>query len=156
MNCVRSLSDSPGTAKPPSSPPAAAPMPDEIGTAAALCWYSDRAHWTVARTLGISRRTLTRWKARPDFQAAYTAAMVVWHVVMDTEVARRDEERKGGGPLVASLSATRRALAASCGVAEQGILGMASTCWRGAKGDACGYQIAGVGSSPPRKTRPVS
>ena len=55
------------------TPPHLPPTPHEVGMAAALC-YQDRENDTrIARRLGISRRTLVRWKRRPEFVAAVAA-----------------------------------------------------------------------------------
>jgi hypothetical protein len=54
------------------------PTPEEVGTAAALCWLADRNEGEVTRALGITRRTLARWKHRPEFVAAFLAARLAW------------------------------------------------------------------------------
>jgi hypothetical protein len=54
------------------------PTPEEIGTAAALCWLKDRNEDEVTQALGITRRTLARWKHRPEFQPAFLAARIAW------------------------------------------------------------------------------
>ena len=46
------------------------PWPAQIAAAAELRYSSRRPDAEVARELGISRRTLLRWKQRPDFRAA--------------------------------------------------------------------------------------
>lgn len=75
------------------------PTVQEIAHAAALCWLNDRRHGTVAAALGINRRTLARWKRRPEFEAAYEAAALVWtttfHQLRDEAHAdaRREVER---------------------------------------------------------------
>src|SRR5215207_3397618 len=60
----------------------APPTPAEIGHAAVLCWLDERTDEQIAATLGISRRTLARWKRRADFRAAQTAE-VVWRTELD-------------------------------------------------------------------------
>src|SRR5215213_7638651 len=54
-------------------PPTAA----EVGRAAALCFQDTRTDAQIASQLGIVRRTLARWKKRPEFAAAI-AALQVW------------------------------------------------------------------------------
>ena len=54
-------------------PPTAA----EVGRAAALCFQDTLTDEQIAGQLGIARRTLARWKKRPDFAAAL-AALQVW------------------------------------------------------------------------------
>jgi hypothetical protein len=41
----------------------------------------------VTQALGITRRTLARWKHRPEFRAAFLAARIAW----DTEFHYRNE-----------------------------------------------------------------
>ena len=53
-------------------PPTAA----EVGRAAALCFQDARSDEQIACQLGIVRRTLARWKKRPEFAAAITALQV--------------------------------------------------------------------------------
>jgi hypothetical protein len=55
-------------------PPTAA----ELGYAAAAVWLGQEPEWAIAARLGISRRTLTRWKQREAFQAALLAAELAW------------------------------------------------------------------------------
>ncbi len=57
-----------------------APDPLRIGRAALLCWHDRYNDETIAQTLGISRRTLARWKHRPEFVSASTAAQLQWRV----------------------------------------------------------------------------
>ena len=54
-------------------PPTAA----EVGRAAALCFQDTLTDEQIAGQLGIARRTLSRWKKRPDFAAAL-AALLAW------------------------------------------------------------------------------
>ena len=63
------------------------PTLEEVGTAAALCWLADRNEREVTRALGITRRTLARWKHRHEFQAAFLAARIAW----DAEFRQRNE-----------------------------------------------------------------
>ena len=53
------------------------PAPERVGLAAALCFRDAEGDEAIARWLGVARRTLARWKRRPDFAAA-TAALRVW------------------------------------------------------------------------------
>lgn len=62
-----------GTLPARTAPAYTPPTLDELALAAALCWHNERQHGEVAAALGISRRTLARWKQRPEFEAAYTA-----------------------------------------------------------------------------------
>ena len=59
------------------TPPTAA----EVGRAAALCFQDTRSDEQIARQLGIVRRTLARWKRRPEFVAAI-AALQAWHELL--------------------------------------------------------------------------
>ena len=54
-------------------PPTAA----EVGRAAALCFQDTLTDEQIAGQLGIARRTLARWKKRPDFAVAL-AALQAW------------------------------------------------------------------------------
>ena len=54
------------------------PTPAEVGTAAALCWLNERNEGHIARALGTNRRTLARWKQRPEYEAAAVAAQLAW------------------------------------------------------------------------------
>jgi hypothetical protein len=67
-------------------PPTAA----EVGRAAALCFQDAQSDEQIARQLGIVRRTLARWKKRPDFAAAI-AALQAWQ-----EVEREASEMRSG------------------------------------------------------------
>ena len=59
------------------APPAAGderwrgPTPEQIGEAVALLWDDRETDEAIARRLGISRRTLARWKQRSDFGALW-------------------------------------------------------------------------------------
>ena len=61
-------------------PPTAA----EVGRAAALCFQDTLSDEQIAHQLGIVRRTLARWKKRPDFAAA-VAALQAWQEISDDE-----------------------------------------------------------------------
>ena len=56
------------------------PAPERVGLAAALCYRDAEPDEAIARRLGVARRTLARWKRRPDFAAATAAlrALVEW------------------------------------------------------------------------------
>ena len=69
-------------------PPTAA----EVGRAAALCFQDTQSDEQIARQLGIVRRTLARWKKRPEFAAAI-AALQAWQELVGEE---------GGSPEAAS------------------------------------------------------
>jgi transposase len=47
------------------------PSLGRLRLAAKLCYVDELTDEAIARRLGISRRTLARWKQRPEFQAAY-------------------------------------------------------------------------------------
>jgi len=47
------------------------PSPARLALAAKLCYADELTDEAIARRLGISRRTLARWKHRPEFQAAW-------------------------------------------------------------------------------------
>jgi hypothetical protein len=49
------------------------PTAEQIGRAAMLCDVDDLRDVDIAVALGISRRTLARWKRRDDFAAAMAA-----------------------------------------------------------------------------------
>jgi hypothetical protein len=49
------------------------PTPEQVGEAAALLYRDAETDEAIARRLGIARRTLARWKGRPDFAAAWVA-----------------------------------------------------------------------------------
>jgi hypothetical protein len=49
------------------------PTPEELGRAAAWCAQDRLTDVAIARRLGIGRRTLARWKHRPEFRAALAA-----------------------------------------------------------------------------------
>ena len=57
-----------------------APDPERIARAAVLCWDDRQTDEKIARSLGVSRRTLARWKHRPEFVSAITAAQLQWRV----------------------------------------------------------------------------
>ncbi len=75
-----------------------APSLEEIGTAAALaCLYQGHEHHAAA-ALGISRRTLNRWKQRAEYEAAATAAHIVaqaefcyWQDVAEEQIEQRTD-----------------------------------------------------------------
>ena len=68
------------------------PTAEEVGRAAALCFWDVASDEQIAAQLGIVRRTLARWKRRPEFVAA-TAALRAWqeltHDADEDLVARR-------------------------------------------------------------------
>ena len=49
------------------------PTPEELGRAAAWCARDRETDVEIARRLGIGRRTLARWKHRPELRAALAA-----------------------------------------------------------------------------------
>ena len=50
------------------------PTVEDIAHAAALACLCEGHEHTAAELLGVSRRTLSRWKRRPEYQAAELAA----------------------------------------------------------------------------------
>ena len=46
------------------------PTPEEVGRAAAWCFPDEERDELIARRLGVARRTLARWKRRPEYAAA--------------------------------------------------------------------------------------
>ena len=54
------------------------PTPEEVGRAVALCVQDILTDEQIAGQVGIARRTLARWKKRPDFAVAL-AALQAWH-----------------------------------------------------------------------------
>ena len=92
----RPISPDDGVTDPDTGPPALAgaerflpPTPAEVGRAAALCFQDVHTDAEIAHQLGIVRRTLARWKKRPEFAAAM-AALQVWQELMG-------EASRGGG-----------------------------------------------------------
>ena len=57
----------------PQAPKWAGPSPRQVGLAAALCFLDEEPDERIAHRLGIARRTLARWKRRPEYAAAWTA-----------------------------------------------------------------------------------
>ena len=70
-------------------PPTAA----EVGRAAALCFQDTHSDEQIARQLGIVRRTLARWKQRPEFAAAI-AALQVWQEIQGKGAVAAERARK--------------------------------------------------------------
>jgi hypothetical protein len=66
------------------------PTPEEVGRAAAWCVRTTEPDTVIARRLGIGRRTLARWKQRPEYRAA-VAALQAWRE------AERDEGDAASG-----------------------------------------------------------
>ena len=56
------------------------PTAGEVGRAAALCFQDTLTDEQIAGELGIARRTLARWKKRPDFAVAL-AALQAWQEI---------------------------------------------------------------------------
>ena len=69
-------------------PPTAA----EVGRAAALCFQDTLTDEQIARQLGIVRRTLARWKQRPEFAAALTA-LQAWQELAGGTAAASEASR---------------------------------------------------------------
>ena len=62
----------------PPAPKWAGPSPQQVGLAAALCYLDEEPDERIARRLGVARRTLARWKRRPEYAAAW-AALSAFH-----------------------------------------------------------------------------
>ena len=79
------------------------PTAEEVGRAAALCFHDTVSDEQIARQLGIVRRTLARWKKRPDFAAAL-AALQVWQEITGQAAVPPGEDisREGLGQEAAS------------------------------------------------------
>ena len=69
------------------------PTPEQVGEAAALLYRDAETDEAIARRLGIARRTLARWKGRPEFAAAW-AALRAYHRAELLE--RRNPRRRAG------------------------------------------------------------
>ena len=88
------------------APPAAGderwrgPTPRQIGEAVARLWDDRENDEAIARRLRIARRTLARWKERPDFAAAWHALHVNWQMELERQrrhpIARRGRPGEGG------------------------------------------------------------
>ena len=74
-------------------PPTAA----EVGRAAALCFQDTLTDEQIAGQLGIARRTLARWKKRPDFAAALAALQAWQELVGKDPGAERDVSLRTAG-----------------------------------------------------------
>ena len=48
-----------------------------------LCYLDAERDELIARRLGVSRRTLARWKQRPEFAAAWAAVSAFHQVELD-------------------------------------------------------------------------
>ena len=84
---VRADADDEGAGDTPGGRRWRPPTPAEVGLAAALCFLDEEPDERIARRLGIARRTLARWKRRPEIVAAW-AALSWFH--------RRELERRHG------------------------------------------------------------
>lgn len=74
--------------------PGTRPSVAEIERAAAMR-YEDG--WlnagTISATLGISRKTLWRWKRRPEYQVADAAAFAAWQAEFNARIAAERAQR---------------------------------------------------------------
>ncbi|MDP9362881.1 MAG: helix-turn-helix domain-containing protein [Chloroflexota bacterium] len=77
----------------PAGPRWRPPTLEEVGRAAALCFRNEERDEAIARRLGVSRRTLVRWKRRPEYAAAYHALLAFY----DEELRRERTARWGHG-----------------------------------------------------------
>lgn len=66
-----------------------APTPEEVGRAAALCFLDREPDEAIARRLGVARRTLARWKRRPEYAAAWVALLAYFDAEQERERAER-------------------------------------------------------------------
>lgn len=69
-----------------------APEAATVKKAAELCWGSGLWDYQVAAQLGITRRTLTRWRRRPEFIAEQERLLAAWR----REVAQNLRQRTQG------------------------------------------------------------
>ena len=58
------------TASQPERPKRQGPTPEQLVRAAVLCYFDDESDEEIAAELGVCRRTLARWKHRPEFAFA--------------------------------------------------------------------------------------
>ena len=72
----------------------ASPTPEQVGQAAGLSFLDVESDEQIAAQLGISRRTLARWRARPEYITARVAVeTAVGHIltVLERERGSRRE-----------------------------------------------------------------
>ena len=74
------------------------PMAAEVGRAAALCFQDILTDEQIARELGIVRRTLARWKKRPDFAVALATLQAWQDLAGETTVAGEASRRPNPRP----------------------------------------------------------
>ncbi len=61
----------------------APPSPEQIGKAAGLSFLDMARDEQIATALGISRRTLARWRSRPEYAAARVAVETAVGRILD-------------------------------------------------------------------------
>ena len=62
---------------------AGAPPPAEaVGIVALLTFADGETDELIGKRLGVSRRTISRWKTRPEYAAASAAVRVIWDLQM--------------------------------------------------------------------------
>ncbi len=66
------------------------PSPEEVGRAAFMVFEGGATDEAIARRLGVARRTLSRWKRRPEYRAARAALFHSWERQLEEERARRN------------------------------------------------------------------
>ena len=69
------------------------PTAGEVGRAAALCFQDTLTDEQLAGQLAIARRTLARWKKRPDFAVAL-AALQAWQELAGEAPAAGEASRR--------------------------------------------------------------
>lgn len=87
-------------------PPWMGPTSEQLGRAAALCSTRRLSQEVIAQRLGICRRTLARWRMRPEFAAA-TAALVEYLA----ETKAQEERDRTDGQVAAMLGVSVDAVA---------------------------------------------
>ncbi len=84
----------------PQSAPARGPAEAQISLAAALCYLNEQTDAQIAAALGVCRRTLARWKRRPDFRTAFRAAALTGGWLVERQFRERwHAERRTAGQL---------------------------------------------------------
>ena len=84
------------------------PSPDQIRRTAVLCYFDELPDERIARELGVCRRTLARWKRRPDLQAAYGAATDVGPRLIEKQYREQITALARGAPFGSMVSTRLR------------------------------------------------
>ena len=83
------------------------PTSEQIGHAAALCHTRRLSQEIIAQRLGICRRTLARWRMRPEFAAA-TVALTAYLAETKAHEERERTDREVSAMLGMSVDAVAR------------------------------------------------